>query len=270
MKFVRRPSPALWLAALSLGLFVTPKPVTESVRLSFLGLFKPFRDASFSAQKLLPGRPEISNKELQTKLDFYESKNQQMRAGISELQARNEALAGTRLAVPGPEFDFVTADIILTSDTSNWRRSILVALGSEDGIEEGWPVVWHNALVGRILEVGPYTSRVVLTSDPSFKAGAVTVPQLDRNEASLAARDVGVVQGDADHIRLKWLTGDRIIKSGTEVVTTADPLHFLPKNLLIGTVKKVSGGRGPYSEVHLESPVNVHALEFVVILVPKE
>jgi len=118
--------------------------------------------------------------------------------------------------------------------------------------------------------VGARTSRVVLTTDPSFVAGAVAVPQIDASGSLLSERDHGVVRGDGVRLRMKWLTADLSVETGTHVLTAEDPLHRVPQGFLLGQVTEVSRGRGPYPEVLVEPSVNAEALEFVTILLPPE
>jgi|GEM_PF-895284 len=53
------------------------------------------------------------------------------------------------------------------------RQSLLLAGGQADGLEEGMPVHYRGMILGRIVWVGPGSSRVVLLSDRGSTATAV-------------------------------------------------------------------------------------------------
>lgn len=273
MKARRLTSPELVLAAVSVVLLLLPSRLTHPPRLTMLSGFSPFRISASSARHGVEHARDLvrpdSAEELRRRLEFLESENFRLHAKNAEMRARIEALSAARQAAPEPEFALLNADVTLTADTSVWRRSIVVSLGSDDGVVKGLPVVWHDALVGLVEWVGRGESRVLLTTDPSFVAGAVTVPRSDPEGTSLDSRSFGLLRGDTDLCRLDWITGDRPVESGTPVVTTADPRRHLPKGLLLGQVSSVSRTRGPYARIGIEPAVNPHALEFVTILKPR-
>ncbi len=274
MTFNWRSSPALWLAAASLALLFLPGRISDSIRLTVLAGLGPIRGTAQSAHRALDrassqlaGAPE---EELRRKLDYLEAEVLRLQELLTQYRARIAALAQTRQVIREPETEILTADIILPAGVSMWRRAIVVSRGSNHGVTPGLPVLWNQSLIGQVAEVAPYTSRISLITDPSFTIGAATLPQMDAEGIPLTTRDVGILQGTTEGCRLKWLTGDRTIEPGTHVVTTADPLHGIPKGLILGQGVEVSRARGPYAQVRVEPLINVHALEFVTILKPKD
>jgi rod shape-determining protein MreC len=107
----------------------------------------------------------------------------------------------------------VTARIVSTSATSTRRYGLLNA-GSWQGVREGQPVQGPEGLVGRVLEAGPNTARVLLLTDPQ---SIVPVRRLRDGLPALAAGrgdglvDVRVIDTDDAHFK----AGDVFVSSGS-------------------------------------------------------
>ena len=80
------------------------------------------------------------------------------------LQQENERLKRL-LKLDEEEPDAVGLARLISSSASSARRLATLDLGSRDGVEPGQPVRAPEGLVGRVLEVGPNTARVLLVSD---------------------------------------------------------------------------------------------------------
>ena len=107
----------------------------------------------------------------------------------------------------------VTARIVSTSASSTRRYGLLNA-GSWQGVAEGQPVRGPDGLVGRILETGPNTARVLLVTDVE---SIVPVRRLRDGRPALAAGrgdglvDIRAIQTDD----AKFRPGDVYVTSGT-------------------------------------------------------
>ena len=80
------------------------------------------------------------------------------------------------------------------------------------------PVLWNNHLVGRVSAVAPWTSRVVLITDPEMRVGAAVVPGLSDKvqithrdclgvEQVIARFGVGPVPQSEGEIQRAWAPG---------------------------------------------------------------
>lgn len=56
---------------------------------------------------------------------------------------------------------------IVSSSFESPRRFAILSTGSNDGVREGMPVRSANGLIGRVLDVGAFASRILLVSDRS-------------------------------------------------------------------------------------------------------
>lgn len=123
--------------------------------------------------------------------------------------------------------------IVRADSGSPFRQSVLLNVGGQDGIQNGWAAMDGLGLVGRIAGVGEKTSRVILLTDPYSQIPAVI--QLSRENALVVGDNTSDPLVDfidnADLVR----AGDRIVTSGNGGV--------LPPGLLIGQLVVDPNGR---------------------------
>lgn len=112
-----------------------------------------------------------------------------------------------------PTAPVASARIVSTSATSTRRYGLLYA-GLWQGVEEGQPVHGPEGLIGRVLEVGANTARVLLVTDAE---SVVPVRRLRDGRAALAAgRGDGFVDiRTIDTADGQFRRGDVFVTSGT-------------------------------------------------------
>lgn len=81
-----------------------------------------------------------------------------------QLKNDNESLQKLLKVQIEPQHTFVTARIIADSDTS-FVRSVLVMAGSDNGVDTAQAVLGGEGLMGRVVETGRKSSRVLLLTD---------------------------------------------------------------------------------------------------------
>ena len=86
---------------------------------------------------------------------------------------------------------------VIGRDPSNWNASLVIDKGKAEGVEVGQPVVSALGVVGRILEVGHNTSKVILLSDPTFAVAAIV--QRSRENGLLTGTLQGVLRYRASY-----------------------------------------------------------------------
>ncbi len=110
-----------------------------------------------------------------------------------------------------------------------WNRTLWLDKGFDDGLRENMPVFSGEALIGKIVEVKPGASKVVLLTDPSCKIGVL----LGRT------RQQGVLYGMASgECRMKYIWMDADVKPGDRVETAGLGVFF-PKGIPVGEVTRV-------------------------------
>ena len=140
---------------------------------------------------------------------------------------------------------------ILADNSSQFRHSVLINVGSRNGVKDGWPAIDGLGLVGRVSGVGSQTSRVILLTDTSSRIPVKIQPSGERS----------IVSGDSSAFPLLSLTSasDRI-KSGDTVVTSGDGGIF-PPNILVGTVSM-----SPDQSLRVVPAANFRRLAYLKIL----
>lgn len=160
---------------------------------------------------------------------------------FKELEKENERLrkiVDFRSTIPSKSI----AARIIGSDPSPWRRSFILDKGTRHGLKKDMAVVSFQGLVGRILEAGPETSRVILLTDLDARVSSLT----DQSRAG------GITAGTGGN-KLKMIYLD--LDSGVQVqetVLTSGLGGLFPKGLRIGKITALT--RDP-SGLHIQADV---------------
>jgi|TARA_R110002126_G_scaffold10236_49_gene46337 rod shape-determining protein MreC len=149
------------------------------------------------------------NAAMQRKLEQYRTEILEARA----LKQENERLKGL-LKLDEEVPDSIAMARLISSTASSARRLATLGVGSNSGLEAGQPVRSPEGLVGRILETGPTTARVLLVSDGK------NVTPVQRASDSLPAFATGRGDGTVDIQPINigsnpFKTGDLMITSGS-------------------------------------------------------
>ena len=266
----RRASP-LPLVGLSLALLFVPSSYSQKARLTLLAGFGPFQYVGQTAsRKLLPLLSAGSSEDLVRQNGFLRDERLRLVNENAVLRHKLDQASALQQYIKEENFQLLHADVALPADGSPWRRSLTLALGSEKGVRKGMLVLYHNQLIGRVLEAAPWTSRVQLVTDPGFKVTAVAAPKTYTAGVPFDSRHTGVYEGtSAEKGVLKWFSGDSPVEAGAYVLTTEDPLNGVPRGLLVGRVASNFSGRRAYPRVDVEPMVNFAGLEHVMLLVKR-
>ena len=127
------------------------------------------------------------------------------------LKAENQSLYELMNIKLEPQDNYITARILADSGYA-FVKSLLVKAGKSDGVEKGQAVVSSNGAIGRIIETGKHTSRILLMTDINSR-----VPVLVENStqhAIMAGQNGALPQLVHLPIGSKLQHGDRIITSG--------------------------------------------------------
>ncbi|WP_136443060.1 rod shape-determining protein MreC [Pacificoceanicola onchidii] len=149
-----------------------------------------------------------------------------------QLEQENARLRDLNNVQLDPRLTYITG-VVLADSGSPFRQSVLINVGSRDGIVDGWATMDGIGLVGRISGVGKQTSRVILLTDTTSRIPVEIQPSGQRALVAgdnTAAPPIDFLE-DPDQVR----AGDRIVTSGDGEV--------FPPGLLVGQVAKDPGGR---------------------------
>lgn len=159
--------------------------------------------------------------------------NQRLRDESSRLLAENIRLEEAALAHKRLEeilglkqtgrFSFIPANVI-GRDPTNWYQTLQLDKGTRDGVAVDMGVTTPRGVVGRVIEAGPTSSKILLLTDRnSAVAGLVQ-----------ETRDEGIVEGTEKGLaRIKYLSLLATSEEGHRVITSGLAGSF-PKGFLIG------------------------------------
>lgn len=167
-----------------------------------------------------------------------------------QLDNENRILHTQLNFIPDPDPSFISTRVI--GDTGGaFVHSVLINSGSHDGVRKGQAVVVGEALVGRVIEVGQHSARVLLLADINSH-----IPVMLE-----ASRSKAVLTGDnSDRPRLNYLSLNANASAGDRVVTSGHGGVF-PPGLLVGVVSSVQDG-----VARVEPFIQRYALEYVTVV----
>ncbi|MDG1407973.1 MAG: rod shape-determining protein MreC [Octadecabacter sp.] len=149
-----------------------------------------------------------------------------------------------------PQLTRITG-VVLTDSGSPFRQSVLLNVGTRDGILDGWSAMDGIGLVGRISGVGDETSRVILVTDTSSQIPVTIQPSGQR----------AILSGDNTvNPLLQFIEDPDLVKPGDRVVTSGDGGVF-PADLLVGQLARGTDGR-----MRTRLSADLERLEFLRVL----
>lgn len=224
---------ALALLFLFILLVINSRHITNSIRTNFSDLsaspLKAARNFFCAIKKIIPfASLRDENRILREELELLDKRLQEAGSVFDENERLKEIL-GFRKSVP---YTTVPAQVI-GRDPSNWSNSLIIDKGIAGGVKQNKAVLSSKGLVGRVVEAGRFSSKILLITDPNSKVGVV----VQRN------REGGVLTGRPDGLcRVIYLSLDSDVAPGDSVITAGFGSIF-PKDIPVGEV--VSVGREP-------------------------
>ena len=186
--------------------------------------------------------------------------NRELRSELRQMQAWKEAalqleqenarlldLNNVRL---DPRLTYVTG-VVMADSGSPFRQSVLLNVGTRDGIVDGWATMDGIGLVGRISGLGQNTARVILLTDASS-----SIPALLRPSGQTAL----VVGDNTAAPALHFVEKPELVRPGDRVVSSGDGGVF-PAGLVIGQVAADPSGR-----LRVRLAADYERLEFLRVL----
>lgn len=178
--------------------------------------------------------------ELEQRLNELEQQNQQFKQIVGYANARSPK------AIIAP---------IIGRSADIWWNHITLGKGSKDGVKKGFTVNGIGGVIGRVIQVTPHTSRVLLITDPHSRVGAMVT----------RTRHPGFIQGkNSQTAVMRFFTQVVDVREG-DTITTSSLSYLYPAGLPLGQVKSVHLDRGPTPEAEIELNVPIDILEWVVI-----
>ena len=172
------------------------------------------------------------NKILRSQIELisvYQAKLEEAYRDIEDLKQFNELLLSMS------ESETISATIIQRS-TENFTNSLVINIGSNDGVELGDAVISSKGLIGKVSSVSENTS-IVLLLTTELEINKITVKiQVDPSKTSEAILEK--YDPNTQSYSLKLLDTNSSITEGMKVISSGSGGLF-PSGLLVGTVNHV-------------------------------
>jgi len=225
---------------------------------------RPFRDAYSWFDSLLHARADASR--LRKENDAYRQQLIQNAAAANELKQVKALLKFKE----GPSFpkDYIGLSAqVIGRPSSAFAQSVVVSVGSCDGVEKEAPVVTAQGLVGLVTRTACHASRVTLLTDESSAVSALDV-KTDAAGTILHAGGAGTTLSLAFVAKEdKVENGDTIVTAGWRTQTLSS---LYPKGIAIGKVTSVNqSDTDLYKQVQVEPFADFTSIDAVIVLVRK-
>jgi rod shape-determining protein MreC len=197
----------------------------------------------------------IENRQLRDELGRLQLQNRGLESETNEAK-RLKGLLNFRDT--HPEAQMVAAQVIGASADPT-SHTLFINRGTRDQLKNNMAVVTPDGIVGKLVEVFPATSQILLINDKESGVGALFAQ----------SRTHGVVKGSGDPLpRMDYVVNDEKVKVGDTILTSGDDRIF-PKGLLIGTVTDTKSAL-PFQVIHLQPATRLDRLEDVLILLSQQ
>jgi rod shape-determining protein MreC len=179
---------------------------------------------------------------------------------LKEAKLANQRLANILKFKAGRDFPYVGADVVSWNPNS-WFKTITIDRGSQDGVASGMPVISHQGMVGRVVEVSPGYSRVLLIIDYNSSVDAYV--QRSRVRGILAGRS-------ERKCIFKYALKNDDVQRGDVIVSSGMSGAF-PKGLPLGRVSRVKAtGQDIFLEIDVTPAADFDHLEEVLVVLTKQ
>ena len=119
---------------------------------------------------------------------------------------------------------------LIAVEMESFRRQVIINKGQRDDVYDGQPVVDANGIMGQVIHVNPFSSTVLLITDPSH-----SIPvQINRN----GLRAIAVGTGQDGLLLLENLPNNADIRVG-DLVISSGLGHRFPRGYPVGTISGI-------------------------------
>jgi rod shape-determining protein MreC len=192
---------------------------------------------------------------LQKELDELRMRNRELESQAAEGQ-RLASLLNFRNA--HPEASMLAAEVIGASADPT-SHTLFINRGERDHVRRNLAVITPEGIVGKIVEVFPTSSQILLINDRDSGVGALFA----------GTRTHGVVKGSGDpNPRMDYIVNDEKVQVGDKILTSGED-HIFPKDLPIGKVESAKAA-APFQVISIAPAARLDRLEDVLVLLTQQ
>lgn len=184
------------------------------------------------------------------------AENRQLEIQLAELRAWRDVARSLQetnaryrdaLNLKGPSVGERITAWTVADQSSDFVRSRLIGAGRLQGVAPGYPVVNVYGLIGRTVEVGERSTRVILLTDFNSRIAVMA----DRSNARAL-----LVGDNSEFPRLDYLGRDPDLQPGDRIVTSGDD-NVMPRGLPVGEAVLDRDGRWRVALYSRAAPVDL-------------
>lgn len=203
------------------------------------------------------------NETLKGKID----KVNEMQVRISDLETENEKLR-KELDLKNLLSEFtIKSGTVISRNPDQWTETLIADVGANQGIQENMAVMAGNGLIGRVSEVYPTSSKILLLTSKQSSEGMVSARiQTDKKGNSA----IGVIS-DYDPTNKQFImtqvAPDAKVKPGDRVITSGLG-GVIPSTLLIGEVVSTEMDTyGLFQIIKVKPAGEMNDIRFVTVII---
>ncbi|MFH0763751.1 MAG: rod shape-determining protein MreC [Candidatus Omnitrophota bacterium] len=238
-------------------LIVNSKSIASHARVKFVDFISPalktVHKAASSVRTIVPfASLRRENRILRERINLLNRRIGELKV-LSAENDRLKTLLAFRKSIP---YSTIPAQVI-GRDPTNWSNSIIIDKGSLNGLRDNRAVLFTKGLVGRTIEIGRTSAKVLLITDPNSKVGVL----IERN------RQGGILVGRPDGLcKVVYIALDSDVAPGDKVITASFGSVF-PKDIMVGVVIKVGKEPGRlYKYAIVQTAEDLSRLEEVLCI----
>lgn len=196
--------------------------------------------------------------QLEAKIERLEKDNKMMRMNLQKIDILEDEVSRLRSIkrVMSKKFENIQIAKVIQGDVIPNKESIKINIGSNDNVIKGQTVMGANGLIGQIVEVALYSSKVLLITDINSNVPAII---------TRTGKQVIIKGRSQDGLLEISFTDNTDIKSGDLIVTSGQAGRFIA-SLNIGRIVKIEMNEGErFAEVVVEPSEYIENINEVIV-----
>jgi rod shape-determining protein MreC len=192
--------------------------------------------------------------------------NRELKEKYEKLYVENQKLAETErenarlrklLDFAQKRPNTMIAAAVVGEDLKNWFRCVIIDKGSKHNVRQKMPVVTPKGIVGQVVEVDLWNSKVMVLNDSN---SSVDVSVEGKNTR-------GLLEGTGQNtVKMKYVTKNDDIEIGDKLVTSGKD-GIYPKGIPVGIVITVNKNKaGIFTDVDVMPYNNFRQLDEVLLV----
>ena len=196
--------------------------------------------------------------QLESKIERLEKDNKMMKMNLQKIDILEDEVSRLRSIkrIMSKKFENIQIARVIQGDVIPNKESIKINIGSNDKVIKGQTVMGANGLIGQIVEVALYSSKVLLITDVNSNVPAII---------TRTGKQVIIKGRSQDDLLEISFTDDTDIKSGDLIVTSGQAGRFIA-SLNIGRIVKIEMNEGErFAEVVVEPSEYIENINEVIV-----